>query len=602
MPDPLRPAGARRALLAPIALALSALGLLGLFLVRWRAGDLNAWGWDESMHAALPGGRIALAVGAGDWRGAWDAVHDCERYPPVAGVVLASAMAVFGLSELVARVTLLCLWLALGIGGLAALGRVTREALWAAKGAPLGLATGAGQVQASQLRPEDDRVGRHIAAYGAAAFGLMSPLANRYAPTLFLESLFAALAVIATWAHLRARRPGAAPLATLGAGVALAVVCFTKWNYGVLFLAALGLDACFDLLQASRAGALRAVALRWLLFALPLALASIWWFALPLPFGGEVAARHRAECLDYLWSNQEMAAAPWWMRRLAWYRGVATHPAMLFLLVLGALRSLRFVRVPEVRTLWLLLLVIGLPATLHQFFLDRFLIVPAMFLFVLAAIGWADGWTGTRPARASAAVVLCAAVMAWALVPVFDLAVRFGFPVAASSEVAAYQRGYVHDTLGPFGAPASNGLPHRAHEALLARIAGAVGPEERVGWVGQSQEVSPASLHFGLLAHGGSPARFRADAEGPMDLWPVPGVPDQGFDGAAVLAWAAGFDVLVLCTPVDLKGRPNRAWIAERWQAPLLAGGWRAESLGALEVPKPPGPAASVEVRIARRE
>jgi hypothetical protein len=86
-----------------------------------------------------------------------------------------------------------------------------------------------------------------------------------------------------------------------------------------------------------------------------------------------------------------------------------------------------------------------------------------------------------------------------------------------------------------------------------------------------------------------------------MDVHPVPGWPDPGLDEASVLAWAVGFDALVMCSPVDLKGRPPRAWIAERWHAPILAAGWIATSLGSVEIPKPPGAPSFVELRLARR-
>jgi hypothetical protein len=236
---------------------------------------------------------------------------------------------------------------------------------------------------------------------------------------------------------------------------------------------------------------------------------------------------------------------------------------------------------------------------LHPFFLDRFLLAPAVILFALAGLGWARALTGGRASRVVAGAVGAAALAAWAIVPTFTLASRFGFPVSDDAQVAAYQRDYIEEALGPVALPASNGLDRAAHEDLLARIAAAVGPRERVGWVGQSQEVSPASLHFGLLARGGAPERFRADAAGPMDLQPVPGLADPELDDVALLAWAAGFDALVMCAPVDLKGRRGRAWIAERQHAPLLASGWSATSLGVVEVAKPGAPAL-VELRLAR--
>jgi hypothetical protein len=575
----------RLALVVWVALLAGALALAGLFHSRWRAGEVNAWGWDESMHAALPAGEIVLALQAGDVAGAQVVLHSCERYPPVTALVLAGPMACFGVSELVARSTLLSAWLALGVLGLALLARELARAR----------AGHGGEARARSA----------VAALLAGSFALLSPLANRYAPTLFIEPLFAALLVLTLLAHLRARRRaaerGAAPGAAVLTGLVLTAAIFTKWNYGALLAGGLAVDFAVELVLALRHGRARLVLERAAWTLLPPAVALLWWFVLPLPLGGDVAARHRIEALDYLTSNQEMPPVPAWMRSLSWYRGVAPHPALLLALVLGALRTLPLLSSSAVRTLWVVGLVVGVPCSIHPFFLDRFLLAPAVMLFALAGLGWADVLTSGRVTRVVAGALGAAALAAWALVPTFRLAPHLGFPVNADPRVADYQRDYVEEALGPVAPPASNGLPRSAHEDLLARIAAALGPRERIGWVGQSQEVSPASLHFGLLARGGAPERFRADAAGPMDLQPVPGLPDPGFDVAEVLAWASGFDALVLCTPVDLKARPARAWIAERWHAPILAAGWSATTLGSVEIPKPPGPPALVEVRLARR-
>src|SRR6185436_5568856 len=62
-----------------------------------------AYGWDESMHVALPAERMRVALAEGRVGLAFDALLDCAQYPFVQPVALAFVESLFGASEHVAR-------------------------------------------------------------------------------------------------------------------------------------------------------------------------------------------------------------------------------------------------------------------------------------------------------------------------------------------------------------------------------------------------------------------------------------------------------------------------------------------------------------------
>ena len=80
-----------------------------------------------------------------------------------------------------------------------------------------------------------------------------------------------------------------------------------------------------------------------------------------------------------------------------------------------------------------------------------------------------------------------------------------------------------------------------------------------------------------------------------MDVTPVPGMPLPEFAGEKerdnwLAAAAETFDVVLIASPVDLKGRPQREPIRTRFHVPLVERlGWLPKELGKVSVPRPPG-------------
>ena len=63
----------------------------------------RSWGYDESMHAAYPAARMAVAMRAGAASELARAVHDCRQYPFAYPAVLGAAQSVVGVSERTGR-------------------------------------------------------------------------------------------------------------------------------------------------------------------------------------------------------------------------------------------------------------------------------------------------------------------------------------------------------------------------------------------------------------------------------------------------------------------------------------------------------------------
>ncbi len=564
----------RRPLLVTLGLSLF---LALIFQLCVHAGrNVDSWGWDESMHAELPAARMVL----GDAGQAVDALMECEQYPFVFPLVLAAGQALFGVSENVARGIAFGLWVLVGLSALALLGR------------ELGRSCG----RSAEL------------ALALPLLSFTSPLVWRYAPSLFLEVPFLTVSTLTLLAWLRRGESAAdwRPGRELVAGALLTAAFFTKWNYGVLLAAGLGADWLLESWSEVRAGRGRSQALRSFWLALPVVVALSWWFVMPLPAGMEVAARHRHAFGEFLAGNRGGATTDWNMRLLHWETGVARVPWLL-LLVTGWSLALRCALRRPMRLLWSVALASCVPVALHPFHLDRFLIPGLLPLWCLAGVGLAQlsalgsDWPGRkRVALAfSTAAVLTTVYLA---VPPHALADRLGFLDAESSQVREYQQHVIDEDWSLAGRVPTAGLPRGVADALLDLVASEVLPDERVGWIGMSSELSRAALHLGLLERGGSRARFLADAHMLMDVTPVPGMALPEFGGEQQrddwLAAAAGsFDVVLITSPVDLKGRARGEAIRTRFHAPLLERlGWVAKELGKVSVPRPPG--APLEVTL----
>jgi hypothetical protein len=566
---------------APIWPAVLLCALFGVAGALW-VDDSHSYGWDESMHAALPAARMVLDVRAGAPGAAVDVALGCRQYPFVLPGALACVELVLGVSEGVARAFVRAIW-AFGLLGLFLAGRAAvRRAGW----------------------PADARRAR-LAPYLTLALALLSPLAMAYSGTLFAEIPFTALAAWAAWAWLR--RDGSARREVC-AGALIVLAFFTRFSNGLLLGFALFLDLAVDGAAAWRAGQVRRFAVRaaWLA-ALP-ALAFAWWFALPLPGGLATGAEHRAAFLAHLGQNRGASFhVPWSARLVDWTIGFAASPRACLLMLAGVAGTLAAVRRPAVRTLWLLLCGVGAPVAAHDFHLERFLLPQGVAIWCLAGLGLARYAPGRRPELTAAALIALAAAF-----PALD-ARGVG---RALLRPAPDTRDYVERALdakgelAPWRALPTGGLRRIEADAILDLVAAAVGPDARVAWLGINSELSPAAVHLGLLARGGSRGeygvRFRRDAarardDGHPDMClSFTGV-DPRWEPARLLAWAGTFDVVITTRPVDFKGRTARDWVRD-YQELLFAGaGWSVERLGLVDVARPNRAPVPVEVIACRK-
>ncbi|MEM8709516.1 MAG: hypothetical protein AAGG01_01075 [Planctomycetota bacterium] len=517
----------------------------------WRSATTHTWGWDEAMHAELPAVQMLLHVKRGEAFEAAEVLHECDRYPFLYPVALAGWQAVFGIGEAEARM------LGRAIYGLLVLLAIRLAFLITQRGD--------GETERS--------LGLDVALLVALA-ALSSPLARRYAPTLFLEipAVTMIAASLGAWIWRRGLAVGATGRRRrdLLAGALVIGTFFTKFNYALMLGLALGLDALVEIVVGWRQRELKGVLRSLVWTGVPVLVGLVWWFFLPLPLwsdlGAEVAAEHRNDFGEFISGNQTMTMA-WWLRRVNWVTGVAVHPFAFGTLVLLSIALGALVRNRIVLTLTLTLVAFVVPVLLHPFQLDRFLIPSALILWVMGGASAAMLLHRRPRAFTLATLGLTGAAIA---VPVFQVTAWAGLPVAPEgSQARRYQKYHVGTTLGVFGPPASNGLTRDVHGELLDMVADAVGPENSVGWLGQSAEISPAALHLGLLERGGSAERFLEFAEGPMDIELLPSNVRVDYSDEAILEYARQFDHVIVPSQGDLVGRPGRAWIPEAWHGAL---------------------------------
>ncbi len=520
-----------------------------------------ALGWDESMNAGLPAARTLLALRSGDVRGAFDVLLGCSQYPFLYPAYLTAVQAVFGLGEPVCRAATTVLWCA-ALFGIFLLAREVDE--------------------------------RKLSAWLATAFAALSPMALAFAGTLFLEVPFACASVFALRAWLRRRKaPGVRR--ELAAGAWIAACFFTKWNYGLLLAGGLGLDWILEAVEAARAGNGRAFSRRTLALAAVPAALLLWWFVLPLPGSADVGAAHRHDFAYFLGLNRDFQRVPFSQRFLDASTWLALTPRLFVVLALASLAMLPRLREPAVRTLWLVFACLAGPALLHPFHLDRFLIPQAVPAWVLGSCGLAR----ILPRRGVLRPVLLTALALLAI----------GFPARGAVRTAALL-GYLQDApairayqealyarrvdLSPGRPLPTGGLPRSELGTILDIVEREARPEERIGWFGVTQKLSPGALQLGFLERGGSTARFLRDAGRPMDVAYFG--EDPGWSDDALRAFASGFDVVFSTEPPDFTPKGARNWTRVYRQRLVDRLGWRSQVVGSLRVARPP--ADSVEVTV----
>lgn len=556
--------------------------LLCVALTVWWIATLEiekSWAWDESMHAELPALRMLFSLQAGDLQGFWNTLHSCHQYPFGWPLVLAVVQSVFGISEGVARAAGIAAW-GTTLFGMFLLGEEVARAQ--SSGAP--------------------RRGDDLLPWLALGFGVLSPLALGYAESLFLEVPFTLCAVFALRAWLRRRNlrnESGATWRALACGLWLTAAFFTKFNYGILLVFGLTLDALVGLVFA-RAERRQSHELRSLLIAaLPLALALAWWVVLPLPFGLERGREHLRVMLDFLGSNQQMASTPWQQRVVFWALYLSFTARLLVLQLVGAGASLRGLFRPGVRCLWIVFLATGLPVWTHNFHLDRFLIPGAPAFWVLAAAGLA---TLVPAASQGRAVVLAVLALVTLAVPTLDAPRVAG--ALGLLDTDEHTRAYILEVLEEkprLGAGRhmwTPGIHPEGAGAVLELVTAEVGPAERVGWIGVSTEIPPAVLHMALLETSGNRARFLADAHRPVDVTFTGN--DPGWDAGRLAHFVQDFDVVITTDPPDIGQRVVRLF--SRRYAGMLIGelGWSVRELGKVSVAPEVGPELELTVYALR--
>ena len=545
----------------------------------------RSWGYDESMHAQLPALRMLHAARAGDLGGAFDVLLGCSRYPFAYPALLACVQGVFGSSELVGRALGRVLWV-VGCYAIFALAQDVVRLL--ARGATGGPAAPAGRAAA-------------LGPWLALAFAACSPMTLMYAGTLFLEVPFAVASLFALRALLRRdpQHPGWRRR-ELALGGWLTLCLFTKFNYGLLLFAGVGAELLWQGLAAARRGRAVPFLRRSAWTAAPVVAGLLWWFVLPLPGGGEVAAVHRAEFAAFLAENTDASRSIGWAWRFSdWSVYLVYSPLVLVALVAGLFANLGRGLRAGLRPLLFVALALLVPPAFHTFHVDRFLIPGATVLWVLAGLGLARVLPGAWGPRAALGVPFLVLTV-WTAAPLSEWSMKQVGLMPEDEASVAYARRVLaeHRSLNGARPLVTVGLWREDADALADVLAASLEDHERIGWLGISSGYSRAALHAGLLARGAPPERFLRDAG--LEMFVETAQADPGFGAAELEAWADGFDVVVHTAPVDLLDHRSRRFM-QRYVDLLQAGGWTCESLGTVAVADALGDARAVELFACRR-
>lgn len=586
--------------------------LLVTLVVGWMASSAvntsSSWGWDESMHAGLPAMRMAEHMRAFEPVQAAQVAVECQQYPFVVPTVWAAANVVFS-----------------DVASMETFGRHVGR--WGLVLLALGAALlGRELVRAVYERDQDD-FEEWFAALVSFGLVITSPLVVDYSGTWFLEVPFACVATWTVWAwlvRLRLRAVAGAWRRDLVCGALLTCAFFTKFNYGLL----LGLGAFLALLwEAIGVGVAPARGLwpnsssprAWLLSVARLAvlpvLGFVWWFGLPLPGDAALAASHREALRAFLGGNQQLVRTPDAQRLMHWGVYAVQTPRILGLLLagLGTLVWIARRRAPVI-AVWLIWLSCLLPIVLHNFHLDRFLVLPLVMGIPLAAVGllWLARLSARGHAAQSALWIVPLLLALGSVAPSWDGEKWFAATVGFSEklDIVDYQKGVLANYQNTdFDRKVSTaGLDQVAADKVLDAVAEVVlraeRPAQNFGWLGISSELSPAALYAGVYARADELGRPRpllaraAETRGdgnPKMVLTFEGL-DPGWNDDQLIGWARSFDVLFTTVPPDFRDRGNRKFISD-YQTRLIGSGQvDTREIAAVQVPQASGPPKLVKV------
>ncbi len=532
-----------------------------------------AWGWDETMHSMLPAWRLWGSIQSVDPVGFFRALHACDRYPFVYPLALAFQQGLTGVSEHGARVFGTLVWCA------------TLLVLY---------------VAARRAEPQ-----RLHAAWFTLALAAASPLALSFAGTTLLETPSACAIGLALWSWIRRRDEeldgDRRAEFDRRAGFWAALALFTKFNYGLLLCAGLALDEVLEWISRKRLGQARQAFASSVRAAFwPLALV-LWWFVLPLPMGLDVASSHRAALVEWLAGNQDQAPASWRIKLLNSATFFAPNPRTLLVILVGAAATLTQLGRPAVRAAWCVLIALAAGVLSHRFHLPRFLIPLGPALWLLSGVGWARILPRERLLRWP---LIAALILGCALAPTYDsllLAERLGF-FSADPAVRAYQARELATQCDLSGSRRlrSLGLEVDASHAFFSVVSAHIAPNERVGWIDLTEEVSPVGLQYGLARAGRRERNVFARQLWDESYISIAGVDPQWSD-ETLHDWALAYDVLLFSEPHHLRGRRGREFFASYVER-LEAQGWTRRALGQIEIERPMQPPLEVALFSLRPE
>ena len=192
-----------------------------------------------------------------------------------------------------------------------------------------------------------------------------------------------------------------------------------------------------------------------------------------------------------------------------------------------------------------------------------------------------------------------------ALVALRPVSVLPSFRGPERDYVESVVRGY--SDLAPGRPLQTAGLERATHDHFLDLLAAALGPGERLGWIGISSELSPAALHVGLLERSAradeatARARFRINAlpnKGGMMI--AFANEDPAWSPERLAEFATGFDAIAYTEPIDVKARAARRAFMPRYRDMLLQSGWTSRELGRVPVDIPLKDPIEVQLFLAR--
>lgn len=322
-----------------VVTVLAAAAAVTVFVfVAMRRGPL---GWDEATYFykayGVSEGIRHMSVGE-----AWNAVATGDQlYPPVSSFALGAVFAVFGSSQTAALVV-------------TALGFVASTVLLFAIGCYL-----------------DEKKG-HLIGLIAALLFLGTPLIVEYAGTAMLEMAGIVATLLALIVYLHHLRKGT-ELTALATGIALALVFFTKYNYGLFTIGAVA--AC----QLTR--------LEWkpwtrenLWLWVPVASLSAIWFRLEGKWDGFVGFATNHDMGMPMLSERSLLFYPRFF--FAEYTSSTLLGAMT---IVGGFAALFWIRRLEVRAVFLFFAVSMASLTVHHLKEERYLATVVPVLFLLSA-------------------------------------------------------------------------------------------------------------------------------------------------------------------------------------------------------------------------